>query len=642
MMRHYRLIFAGVVLFSLLFWVSPQKALAHASLVRAEPAENSILDSPPTEIKLWLSEAISPQFSTLQLLDGEGTAVALPGLRFDPADPTVIMADLPELPEGVYSVIWKVFSSSDGHFTEGIVVFGVGDNANLGQAVVEESETAVPLPEVLLRWLNYFLLMSLIGAMAMIFLVLYPSPAKATVNPILWTAWQRILRWTRVCLGLLLLVGAAWALWQAFSLTAAFQEASSFLANLQRWLFNTRLGLMWWLRLGAAVLLLGVVSRLRARASLTRQLPTPGEKTAVLFLLTLVTLGQSLTSHAAALTKDTALALVADFLHLAAAGIWVGGLLALAVGLLPLIRQQPNELRLIIRAGWGPFSKLAALSVGILFATGLYSAGRQVASLDAMLQTLYGQSLLVKIGFVLLMGGIGGLNAVLLQPGLQKQLRRLLKRPSGWTLLPMEKMPRLILLEISLGVFILLVVSLVTAAPTANGRQYVAQAPFPETLSQTVDDMFVTLSVRPNQPGQNVITVRAVSSRKPPPAEINRIILRATYREQELGTKSFDAEAIEPGYYLIGNSELILDGAWQIDVVVRRLGMNDAVAHFDWRVLRSGSAAPVVVSNRPLQPYFVIAASSLLVTIIFSLILNAWKQKNQYGNQVKDAFTNNF
>ena len=46
---------------------------------------------------------------------------------------------------------------------------------------------------------------------------------------------------------------------------------------------------------------------------------------------------QALTSHAAAVNTGTGLAVVTDALHLLAAGVWLGGLFALAVGLLPLM-----------------------------------------------------------------------------------------------------------------------------------------------------------------------------------------------------------------------------------------------------------------------------------------------------------------
>ncbi len=103
-------------------------------------------------------------------------------------------------------------------------------------------------------------------------------------------------------------------------------------------------------------------------------------------------------------------------------------------------------------------------------------------------------------------------------------------------------------------------------------------------LSQTVDDMFIKLTVNPNQAGQNIFTVRAVSQRRPPPAEVLRVILRFTYLDQDLGLTSVDMNEIEPELYLLSGNQLYLAGNWQIEVVVRRMGLEDSVARYDWFV----------------------------------------------------------
>jgi hypothetical protein len=131
----------------------------------------------------------------------------------------------------------------------------------------------------------------------------------------------------------------------------------------------------------------------------------------------------------------------------------------------------------------------------------------------------------------------------------------------------------------------------------------------------------VTLGAKPNRPGQNVFTVFARSTRRPPPAEIARVILRFTYLDQESGLVSADAEEIEPGRFLLGGSYLGLAGNWQVDVVVRRLGLEDSVAHFDWIVAPPGEARPVVVSNYPLEPILTLAAAGLILLMLLSIIL---------------------
>jgi hypothetical protein len=117
--------------------------------------------------------------------------------------------------------------------------------------------------------------------------------------------------------------------------------------------------------------------------------------------------------------------------------------------------------------------------------------------------------------------------------------------------------------------------------------------------------------VSPNQPGQNVVAVRAASTRKPAPAVITRVMLRFTYLGDELGTQEFVAAASEPDVYRLGGSALSLPGPWLVEVVVRRKGLSDSVADFTWNVLPDGGGADVPVSL-PLQ----IGAGVLLVLAI--------------------------
>jgi copper transport protein len=133
--------------------------LAHAKLVRSEPANNAILVDPPHEARLWFSETISSQFSGAQMFDIHGRPVEVTGIRVEPAENLMILT-LPDLAPGLYSVRWRVLSEADGHFTQGFLVFGLGEGIDPGAAVVTEPETAVPLLEALLRWFNFSALLT--------------------------------------------------------------------------------------------------------------------------------------------------------------------------------------------------------------------------------------------------------------------------------------------------------------------------------------------------------------------------------------------------------------------------------------------------------------------------------------------------
>lgn len=592
---------------------------AHASVLRSDPPANAILAESPPAMRIWFNEVIAPRFSQAQLLDANGRSLPVT-VETDPEDATLLIVNFPELSEGVYSVRWNVLSAADGHPTQGLVVFGVGDGADLGTATAVVQDTTIPWPDAVLRWFNFLFLAGLVGSVAVAYLVLNPAAYSLPISDVQWAAQRRILRFAWWCGLAAFLLGLIWASWQAVLLSRSVSDVSGDMAVLSiawRWLSQTRLGYLWWLRQGLLVALLVCLRRLQRNQhegeTGSSAPPFLLPLTAVLLLALLS--AQSLTSHAAALTRQTAVAVAADSLHLLAVSVWVGGLLALVVGLLPLVRYRP-DFAVLVKAGWGPFARLAVLSVGVIFATGLYSTGREISSLDAMVTSLYGRTVLAKIGLTLMVGLVGAVNSMLIHPRMSTPLARLRRKPAGWTPLTPRKFARLVVLEVGLGLLVFGLAGLLTAAPTARGPGYISAEEVPNTLSQLADDVIVNLTVNPNRAGPNVFTVRAVSNRRPPPAEVLRVILRFTYKDQDLGMTTLVMEEVEPGYYLIGGDPLNLVGEWQVDVVVRRQGMEDSIASFAWVVPPSGPPVTVVVSNQLWEPWLTLAAAVLMLVVV--------------------------
>lgn len=616
--------------------VLPSGALAHAALVRSDPAANTVLTEPPPEIRLWFSEAISPDFSSAQILDINSQPVKDVALRVNPAENLLILTP-PPLPEGLYSVRWKVLSEADGHFTQGLLVFGFGAGVDLNNAAALETETTIPLPEVLLRWLNFTILLTLVGGMAMAYLILRPTPGndESAVTKMRRAAYRRVVGLATICSGLAIVIGLGLLLWQMGTLAGALPEGASMAGATWQLLSRTRWGLFWLLRQGILLVLSGVLCgyyRQIAEEQAEGGSHTWQQRLGLLgtgLLLLAVLIVQGLTGHAAALALSTTLAMGIDALHLLAASFWVGGLLALSTGLLPLLRRQNKaDFAALARASWGRFGGWAAISMGVLIATGLYNTGRQVISLDALLATLYGQALLTKIGLMVGIGLVGLFNSIVLHPGLAAPLAQWLSRPTGWTPLTLRQLPRLILLEAGLGLLALLVTGMITVTPPARGAEFALAAnEIPTALDQTIDDMLVTFSARPNRPGQNMFTVRAVSVRRPPPAEVMRVILRFTFLGQDMGRTSVDAVEIEPGLYQVGGNYLSLAGAWQVQVVVRRRGIEDSVAQFNWVVAPPGPARPLILSRQPLEPVLTIAAT--ITGLIPLVIAGVWVSRKR-------------
>lgn len=108
------LLVAGSLL--LLSGVTQRAALAHALLVRSEPAANAELTSSPPSVDIWFSEPLESGFSHIRLIDAGGEDVPGAGpSAVDASDPSHMSLPLPDLSPGIYTVIWTTLSSVDGH-----------------------------------------------------------------------------------------------------------------------------------------------------------------------------------------------------------------------------------------------------------------------------------------------------------------------------------------------------------------------------------------------------------------------------------------------------------------------------------------------------------------------------------------------
>ena len=111
----------------LLLLASAQPAAAHSQLVSSIPGSGEVLATSPPRAQLVFSEPVDPEYSGFDLLDSQGRVLASGLGSPDPSDPRVLDAPLPELASGAYTIPWHALSATDGHATQGFIVFAVGD-----------------------------------------------------------------------------------------------------------------------------------------------------------------------------------------------------------------------------------------------------------------------------------------------------------------------------------------------------------------------------------------------------------------------------------------------------------------------------------------------------------------------------------
>src|SRR5438045_8154083 len=76
----------------------------HSELVSSSPGAGDVVAAAPTQIRLVFSEPIEPRYSALDLLDPVGRTLLLNAGSVDPSDRHVLVAAVPALPDGSYTV----------------------------------------------------------------------------------------------------------------------------------------------------------------------------------------------------------------------------------------------------------------------------------------------------------------------------------------------------------------------------------------------------------------------------------------------------------------------------------------------------------------------------------------------------------
>ena len=112
---HVRVILSIAIILAM--WAHAAPVLAHAQLVKAEPARRAVLDKAPTQVRLWFNEEIEGAYTSLTVLGANKKPVtdAKPEVVSD--DPKSVVLPLPDLKPGKYTVKFRVLSV-DGHIVD--------------------------------------------------------------------------------------------------------------------------------------------------------------------------------------------------------------------------------------------------------------------------------------------------------------------------------------------------------------------------------------------------------------------------------------------------------------------------------------------------------------------------------------------
>ena len=388
--------FGALVVLTLL----PSLAHAHLSLRRSDPARGSRLAVAPTRIALWFTARPQLAFSRLRLIGPSGD-IALGSIVADTADG--FHADIPRvLAPGEYRVEWQT-ASADGHVARGEVAFVVGGASTMTVAPLVVREQHAPVPESHegrsayqgARWMEFVSLLVVLGALGFRHGVLPPLAARGVPTS---DAGDRARRLGRSFL-ILYAVAACIRLYDE-SVAVHGTELALAPAELLPMVTSTLWGAGWALGLvGALALFLGWTVSPRSVVIGTPLALAGGFGMAM---------SPALSGHAAS-SRYVGLSIAFDVLHVTAASVWLGGLFMVLVAGMPAMRRVAND-RDAVASLVNSFHPVALFCAPIVVIAGLGTTWLRVGAWSAMWGTPYGKTLLLKLGFFLLVAGMGAYN----------------------------------------------------------------------------------------------------------------------------------------------------------------------------------------------------------------------------------------
>jgi len=371
----------------------PASASAHANLLQREPNFSKRLATSPPAVLLHFDQGVDVFPGSIEVRSATGALVtAGPAHTID--HKRVATVPLKRLPKGAYTVRWHV-TSFEGHVLSGVYTFGV---RVVPPPPTEAYGSAGPTTfEYIVRW-GYFLgLALLVGGLAFRLLVVGKRATPTLERRFYLVAMVGVI--ASIELGIV-----------GFLLRAR----DAFQLPLGRLVYGDLSPLAQGTRFGTAFIAMTLgFALLAAILFLAWLTDRPVLLWPALVLGLVLCSGLSLSGHSAVDTGSSWRSELADWVHLSAACLWVGGLAQLAFVVWPAAPGLRREAFL-------RFSQLAAVLVALMVGAGAYLAYVRLPQASDLWQERYGQVLLLKSALVGVALSWGALHHFVVRPALQR------------------------------------------------------------------------------------------------------------------------------------------------------------------------------------------------------------------------------
>lgn len=483
-------------------------ASAHAVLDNSVPTSGATLEDTPLQIVLDFDESVESSLGYIKLFSSSGKRVQLPAVKADASDASIVRVVPPTLAQDSYVAVYRVISA-DGHPVEGAITFRVGAGAvsNLASVVetaLQDSETsnAVKVAMALMRFISYIAISIVLAG---IFFLLGSDAPRKGLNRAVVLAGS-VLGLSTALLYLLHGMNASGGSWAQIANVSVVKDV-----------FSTQVGESLFARIVVSLLLVSVVAR--------------WGKFVAVFAFATLPFTYAFAGHAA-VDSPAALTIALLALHVAAVGVWCGGLVLLIF---------VKDIRTTSIVEW--FSQRAAILIAVVVATGVVQALLLMDGIGNLTKTSYGKALIAKVCVV----GIMLICAAIVR-------RRFYE--SG-----VSRLRAVLCAEVVVGLVVLTITSgMVAASP----RPTVSNAPFSTALVQ--GDVIANITISPPRVGESEMHVIV----SPPNGSLDPVLaIKARFSLVSGSVPPIQAElnAVGPNHF-VGYIQFVYPGEWKVDVIV--------------------------------------------------------------------------
>jgi copper transport protein len=538
----------------------PASAWAHAALLRTVPSASGTVNGSPKRVSLTYSEAVEPRFAIVSVTDASGTRVTSgPAVR-SPGNADTLDVPLRHLGRGWYLVYWRVISV-DGHPVRGAFTFAVGPNPGPAPqfAIPSLTETAATPGLLVARWIVLLALLCAVGLLTF---------RLAIARPLLRRVPEVSLRAVSVALAISVAVALVATLVYVDISTADFAQLSAFdLGSVIPLMRDSAFG-RGYLDLAFVLVLLAIAAAIavwlddprRELRSVSALLAAVGAFAACAAALLI----PGLAGHAGQYSPR-GLSLFLDASHMAAAGVWLGGLIGLSV-----VAWKASTRRVACMVVLVPRFSTAALGATLLLiASGTVATIIRLPTLSSLWETGYGQALLVKIGLLLLALVLAAVNLLRTKPRLEASERRPgLGEPTTRTLRQLVGGEQFLVVG---AVFAAAVMSSLAPPPQSLAQEGKAEAsvgPGPVTKAVTKNGYRLEFSVQPNRAAvPNAFALKITKDGKPVTGA--NVIAKFTMLDMEMQQQAYTLKEQSPAVYAKRSlPSLVMVGHWGLDFSV--------------------------------------------------------------------------